>query len=223
MIQFLDAHSVSGRELYVNLFYLMMSLGSTDFWKEYQSYAEMIAERDMEGFTDCYELNIREIQPEREREKVIRTYNICLFQYLKRQDLLEQVTIDVVLSVGKSMYGNPFEILENLSLFASRLYDLMEFGAEETVEGSVLLGTEEFMDAAEEYIREDTEYRQIVKEWLSEVRRQQKSEKRRGDGDLKSSLGGWMSKIIPRSDEGDADDEEESEPRRKRGGFFKRR
>ncbi len=223
MIQFLDAHSVSGRELYVNLFYLMMSLGSTDFWKEYQSYAEMIAERDMEGFTDCYELNIREIQPEREREKVIRTYNICLFQYLKRQDLLEQVTIDVVLSVGKSMYGNPFEILENLSLFASRLYDLMEFGAEETVEGSVLLGTEEFMDAAEEYIREDTEYRQIVKEWLSEVRRQQKSEKRRGDGDLKSSLGGWMSKIIPRSDDGDADDEEESEPRRKRGGFFKRR
>ena len=94
----------------------------------------------MEGFTDCYELNIREIQPEREREKVIRTYNICLFQYLKRQDLLEQVTIDVVLSVGKEHVRESLEILENLSLFASRLYDLMEFGAEETVEGSVPAG-----------------------------------------------------------------------------------
>ena len=222
IMRFIDDASVPERELYVNLFYLLMSLGSADFWEEYRSYLELLAGETPEEFADVYSDNIGQLQNVREQEKVIRTYNICMFRYLDQNDGLDRVTADVILSVGKSMYENPFEILENLRLFSSQLYRLLECSAQETVEDSVLLSTDEYMDFAEDYIRGDGEYRQTVKDWQTEAKRQLRDRKRRGDGDLKSSLGGLMSRIIPRAGE-EADEEEDVEEPRRRGGLFRRR
>lgn len=199
MADYMEAGRVPDRNLYVNLFYLMMALGSVSFQQQYRDYAELILAGDTEAFIESYNRNAEEFELADEKEKVLRIYHIFLFRYLKQKGALARVNLDVLLTVGKTMYENPFEILDNLSLFSSRLYDLLDEAPEETAADSVLLGTEEFLDFAGEYIRGDSGYRQIVKEWAAEARKQLRTRKSRrsGEHDGIPGLGGFLNKIRP--------------------------
>lgn len=223
ILEYINVNSLSHQDMYANLFYLTMALGNTEFWRNYQKYAGMISTGETEEFIDLYENEIEKLQMEREREEMVRIYNITLFQYLDQESVLDDVTVDIILTAGMSMYGNPFDILDNLNLFPTRLCSLLERSPEKIVDDSVLLCTDMYMDYADEFIRGDSRYCQTVKEWMTEVKRHLKAEKshRHSEGDIKAALGGIVNKIKSKIEP--EDDGDDSGQRKKKGGFFGKR
>lgn len=220
--QYVNINHMPNSENCVRMLYLMWKLRSTEFIDECQTYFNMLSQGKVQEFVDAYHTNISGVSVAIENEEVISAYNIFLFQYIKQKKGLDCVTIDVLLTVGKTMYENPFEIFEHIDLFSYEFLGLLSGEAEEIVNESILICEDEYIHFADEFVRGDSQYRQIIKEWLLEAKRQVKVQRRNErDNDVISSLGGFVGKIISKSDSEKEDDG--SRPRKKKGGLFGRR
>lgn len=209
-------------DLYLKIIKLMLYTGNSDFVQECAEYSESLMDQEINAFVEAYEKNISSLKNDVNKEKIIREYNEYFILYMEKKEQLTDINLDVLLVIGKSMYENPYEILEHLNEIYSGIEKSIEKSAEELVAECVLLKNEEYLNDADKYVHNDGEYKKLVKSWMAEIKRQEKIRRREEKGSI---LGDFVGKIIPRREEKKPVSKElvHKESEKKKSGHKKRR
>ena len=123
------------------------------------------------------------------------------------------VMLDNWLLLGKYEYINPFQILDEVDM------NILNTEADFICEESILLSEKEYQEYAEEYIHEGGGKAKQVKEWMSIMRKLQKKQKNAQK--QPSAVSGIFNKIAQKVGSGET--EENTDKKKKKGGFWDRR
>ena len=113
-------------------------------------------------------------------------YNKNLLRQLEQKELMDGMSVDVLLMIGAKQYRNPFEFLDAYEPLFDGIRNLLEEEPEKVVQNSDLLFHEAYADYAEDYLKGEGTNQEVVKEWMTEVKKQTKQRRKDEKAELKA-------------------------------------
>lgn len=165
---------------------LAIQLDGLSFIGEAKKYVELISQKDYEEFRRQYRTNIDSWENHPKREKLLSYYNKHILRQLEKGEMMSSVSVDVFLTFGEEQYRNPFEFFDAYERPFAGIRDLLNESPEFTVQNSDLLFSDPYADYAEEYLKGEGANREVVKEWMAEVKKQAKQRKKQEKAELKA-------------------------------------
>lgn len=169
------AYKAKDRNDYARLFYLLLMLKGSSFVQESEQYITFLKERDEAALLSLYETRAEALREHPQREKILEQYNQFWIKRADEQNLTQRISLDVLLTLGESMYANPFEILEHSDQLSHRLRDIWHQDAETLAQSSRLLKEERYAAYADTFETEDDVVYNAISGWMAAVKRLQKT------------------------------------------------
>ncbi len=183
---------------------LAIQLDGLDFLGEAETYVKLISQKDYEEFRKQYRKNTDKWKDHPKRERLLSFYNKHILRQLEKGKMIYSVSVDVFLTLGAKQYGNPFEFFDAYGKLFPGISNLLNESPDIVVQNSDLLFREAYADYAEDYLNGEGSSREVVKEWMAEVKKQTKQRKKDEKAELKAEK-----KAEKKGEKQERDDEEE--------------
>ncbi len=165
---------------------LAIWLGNIDFLREVEQYLSLIQDENYAEFQRAYRKNTEAWKNHPKAGKIRVIYNKNLLRQLEQKELMDGMSVDVLLMIGAKQYRNPFEFLDAYEPLFDGIRNLLEEEPEKVVQNSDLLFHEAYADYAEDYLKGEGTNQEVVKEWMTEVKKQTKQRRKDEKAELKA-------------------------------------
>ena len=152
--------------------YLLIMAGWTDLDSLQDRFISYVQDQRWGDLIQEYRELTDGLRENQESQKIMTYFNYYFQHYMRERGLLDALPVDIWLTMGMTMFDNPFMIFDDTGIWENDY--LLEIISEEIVEDSELLDDGFYQQKAKDYIKDDGWWKLVVKDWLRVQKKLQK-------------------------------------------------